>query len=92
MPHGGHRQRRRSRRGGIIEIHTHSIVSLIVEDYEAHTPPHIRVELDLAEVDVGVLHRFVDHAAVDEEIGQWISNLSSYREHATLYTKTINGS
>jgi hypothetical protein len=90
MPHGGHRKRGRSRRGGVVEHHTHSIVALVVEAYEAHTPPHIRVELDLAEVDARVLRRFIDHAAVDEEIGQWIPDPGSYREHATLYTKTVD--
>jgi hypothetical protein len=62
----------------------------IVEAYEAHTPPHIQVELDIAEDDARVLCLFVDHAIIDEEIGQWIPNYGSYRERATLYTKTFN--
>jgi len=90
MPQGGHRQRGRSHKGGVIEWHTDSIIALVVEAYEAHTPPHIWVELDLAEADARVLRCFFNHAAVSKEIGQWISNLVSCREHNTLYTKTVN--
>jgi hypothetical protein len=90
MPRGGHRQRGKSRRGGVVDRHTQSVVAPATEAYEAHTPPHIHVELDLAEADARVLHRFFDHDVVDAEIGQWIPDPGSYRERATLYTKTID--
>jgi hypothetical protein len=90
MPRRGQRQRGRSRRGGVVEHITRATIAPTVEAYEAHTPSHIRAELDLAEVDARVLRRFIDHAAVDVEIGQWIPYLGSYRERATLYTRTVD--
>jgi hypothetical protein len=90
MPHKGHRQRGHNRRDEVVERIIRAIVAPTIEAYEAHTPSHIRVELDLVEVDVCVLHRFIDHVAVDVEIGQWIPDLGSYRERSTLYTKTTD--
>ena len=60
------------------------IVAPTAKAYEAHTALDIRKELNLIKVHVCVLHRFIDHAVVDVEIGQWIPDPGSYRECATF--------
>jgi hypothetical protein len=67
-----------------------AIVAPTAKAYEAHTPLHIRKELNLVKVHVCVLHRVIDHVLVDAETGHWIPDQGYYQECATLYTRMMD--
>jgi hypothetical protein len=79
-----------SHRGGLLNHQTQEVVAQTTKAYEAHTPPNVQDELDMAEVDARILHHFIDNETMDVEIGSWIPDPGSYRAHATLYTKTVD--
>jgi len=58
--------------------------------YLAHTPPHIQVGTDIAEVDVRVLWHFISNNEVFDSINSWISDTKNTRSHVSLYRKNVD--
>ena len=94
MAHGGFSRRLRVISSHCSRGHSGSQIITTIEDsaeaYQAHTPPEIRVKIDLAETNIRVPRHFISNEEVVHPTGWWIPDPGTNRARESQYLNTID--